>query len=305
VTQVARLAIDDEPDFTAAEKACDAGDWDTAVDGYQRTLKGTSRQWLKGWVAPRLLDAAGRAGRFDVATSAYVMLLLKDPSAAPKPPGLPAGQSEYLAVAATEVSKALDEPRLTDPQRQRLLGFLLSLHRARNDTGAAAKVAEQLAKLDPRSGSDPGTVRSVAELKLSLAGTALAQKDYRQALEQVRSNRALFTDPMMQADAAFCEAEALAGLAAASDEAGAWQDAAMAYMRVVAGFASLPSRPHVADSLLRTAQIHEKLGEPKAALRLYEQVAAEFADQAAVVAAARESTRRLQGSPDPRRDGGH
>src|SRR5205809_774373 len=43
---VARLAIDDEPVFTAAEEAYSLEKWDAAVDGYQRTLRSTSKPWL-------------------------------------------------------------------------------------------------------------------------------------------------------------------------------------------------------------------------------------------------------------------
>jgi TolA-binding protein len=53
-------------------------------------------------------------------------------------------------------------------------------------------------------------------------------------------------------------------------------------MRVVADFKETPGKPHVAESLLKTAQIEEQLAEPDVATRVYQQVADQFpADPAA------------------------
>ncbi len=80
-------------------------------------------------------------------------------------------------------------------------------------------------------------------------------------------------------------AQARDGLLAANAGPDAVRDAALAHMRVVTFGSELPDRPHVAESLLRAAQLEEKLNEPTAALALYQQLTADRAYAATPAAA--------------------
>jgi tetratricopeptide (TPR) repeat protein len=299
VTRVTKLLVTSDPTFTAAEEAYAGGKFDVAVDGYQKSLRGAGagKPWIRDWSAMRLIDAANRTGRFDAASTAYITLLLKDPTAAVArfKPALPDAKSTYLDTAVAEVNKALQTSKITDPQKQALLTFLVELHRARKDAKAADEAVEQLLKIPGASAaSDPDTKRAVADMKLSLARVAIDAKDYAKAIATIESARALFADPQQQADALYCLADARFGAAMQSKDAQALKDAGLAYMRVVANFKDAPGRPHVADALLKTAQVHEQLGEPKTAEQLYEQVAREFNSEPAIATAARDNLSRLR-----------
>ena len=301
VARVTKLIVTSDPTFTAAEEAYAGGKFDVAVDGYQKSLRGAGagKPWIKDWSAMRLIDAANRTGRFDAATTAYITLLLKDPTAAAArfKPALPDAKSTYLDTAVAEVNKALQTQKITDPQKQALLTFLVELHRARKDAKAAGDAVEQLLKIPGASAaSDPETKRAVADMKLSLARVAIDAKDFAKAIATIESARALFIDPQQQADALYCLADARLGAAMQSKDPQALKDAGLAFMRVVANFKDAQGRPHVADALLKTAQVHEQLGEPKTAEQLYEQVAREFNNEPTVAAAARDNLSRLRGA---------
>jgi tetratricopeptide (TPR) repeat protein len=276
-SKVTRLTVTSEPPLNAAEEAYAAGKWDQAVDGYQKTLRTTQKPWVKEWAATRLIDAGNKSGRFDAAVSAYIQMLLKDPaSAAGAKPSMPDAKSTYLDTAVKEVNTALGDSKLTVDQKRALLGFLVELQQARKDAAAEDDAYERLAKLPGADVNDSNARRVLAKRKISVASRALETKNYRQALDEVEKNRGLFTEPTQQADALFIIAEARHALAGSDNNA--LKDAALGYMRVVAAAKNEPGRPHVVDSLLKTAAILEQLGEPRAATGLYEQVLAQFAD---------------------------
>ena len=296
LAQVLRIALDDEPALNAAEEAYADEKWDAAVDGYQKTLKSTGKAWLKDWVGLRLLESASKSHRFDAAVTAYIAILLKNPDLAAKyRPALPDKDSAYLSAAISDVKKALADTKLPDVPKQALLGFLLDLYRAKGDTDAAAQVSQQMIKLNPGQGSGSAAVQSSANAKLSLIRLALDQKDYAKVLADIQASGSLFTDPAQQADALFYVAQAREGLLAGSSDAKAVKDAGLAYMRVVTMAKDLPGKPHVAESLLRTAALHEKLREPQTALQLYEQIAVEFKGSPTADKASEES-KRLRGA---------
>ena len=62
-------------------------------------------------------------------------------------------------------------------------------------------------------------------------------------------------------------AQARDGQLPAGPSPDALKDAALAYLRVVTFGSDLPDRPHVAEALLRAAQLQEKLNDPTAAGR--------------------------------------
>lgn len=291
---VVRIKIDDEPNFNAAEEAFMASKWDAAADGYAKAVRASDKSWVKDRAGVRLIETAAKSGRFDAAVTGYVALVQKDPELAAKfRPVIPEGKPAALDAAAVEVAKAADG-RIPDDQKQTLLNFLLELHRARKDGRSAGAVAEQLIKLNAGNANNPDAVRGLAELKLSLAKLALDDKQYQKALNEIESNRAMFVDPVQQAEALYCIAEATYGLKGASADTTVLKDLGLAYMRVVAMGKDLPGSPRVGESLVRTGEIFEKLKEPKTAAQIYQQVATQFGDQP-IGATAKQHAERLKG----------
>ncbi len=106
--RIRRLAISDEPAFTAAESARAAGRWDAAIDSYQTALRSSNKPWLRLWSAARLVESANQSGRFDAGVAAWLMLVGDDPAEARRlMPTVPAGKSGFLAPAAEQLEKAL------------------------------------------------------------------------------------------------------------------------------------------------------------------------------------------------------
>ncbi|HWP41022.1 MAG TPA: hypothetical protein VNL70_08850 [Tepidisphaeraceae bacterium] len=295
--KVTQLAVNSEPALTAAEQAYVAAQWDQAVDGYQKSIRTTSKPWVKSWAAQRLIDAANRTGRFDAAATAYILVLLEDPNrAAGMKPALPQAGSTYLDTAVQDVNNALNDPKLSTEQRRALLGFLVELHQARKDPAAEDAAYEQLARLPGADVNDPGARRILAGRKLSVASRALQAPDYPKAISEIEAAKAIFTEPAQQAEALFIIAQARHGLARGQPDTRLLKDAALAYMRVVALAKDEPGRPHVVQSLLSTAEILQQLGEPASARKLYEQVLAQYGDDPHA-GYAREALNRLKEQP--------
>jgi TolA-binding protein len=182
---------------------------------------------------------------------------------------------------------------LTDEQRQALLLFLLDIHRARRDKPAEERVAEQVDELLAKDPNNPAAGQAIARRKLQSASRAIESRNYRTAVEEINAARSRFVEPDQQAEALFILAEAAYGQAD-PNSANALKDAALAYMRVVAHFRSEPGRPFVAQSLLRTAEIHERLHEPQTASAIYDQIIQQFKDDPAAQVAG-QNLQRLSG----------
>lgn len=267
---VRRLEIDSEPQFSQAEAAYDAADWDKATAGYERTIKTSNKPWLKQYAGLKLFETANKSGNFPAAVTAYLELVQSNPVvAAGKEPKLPDAGSTFLDTAAADVERVLGG-RLEDAQRAPLLTFLLNIYQKKNDTAKVIATAERLSKItgDSASGENQALL---ASLKLSLARVALDKKEYAKARQEMASARASFTQPANQSAALFLLAEL--DHAEAQDNTEKLQDAAIAYMRVVAHF---PESEQAGQALVNTARIMEKLGEPKKALSLYQQAVAEY-----------------------------
>ncbi len=297
ISSVAQLQFDDEATFNAAEQAFVSSSWDTATDNYLKSLRGTTKAWLKPWITKRLTLAAGKANRFDAAVIGYLDSIIQDPAAASaNKPALPDEKSAYLTSAVTEVNNALANPKLTNAQKQVMLSFLLDVHRARKDQKAVADTMAQIMKLsETAGGAASATGAQLARLKLDLASVAIDGKQYQKAINEITANKAVFVEPKDQADALFYLAEARYGLSGASKEPPALQDVAIAYMRVVAHFKDAEGQPHVAESLLKSAAIQEQLNDKDAAIRLYEQITTQF-NESASAPKAREALDRLKGA---------
>lgn len=286
LAQVQQISVEGEDALNAAEQSYVSGDYASAVDGYLKTFRSPSKPWLKDWAVVRLMDSANRANRFDAAADAYIYLLEQNANAAPThKPTFPDAASEYLTTAAGDVQSAIDETGHTDAQKAALLGFLIDIDNAKNDKAAADKAGEQLDELLASDPSNPGAQRVLARRRLVAAGAALSAGDWAQAQSIIEKSRAQITDPQQQAEALWVLAEARYGQLGSSTDPDALKDAALAYMRVVADFKDLDGHPHVVESLLKTAQIEEKLNNAGAARELYQQIVQQYPDDAQTDAA--------------------
>jgi TolA-binding protein len=291
--RVQKLAVDDDPALTAAENAFAASKFDEAVDNYAKAARSTNKQWVKDWASNRLKDAAVKSGRFDAVADAQIQLILKDPRAAKNKLQMPAANSTYLDTAIGNVTTALQQAGLSDVQKIGLLTFQSDLYRAKKDEASADKAAAQIDELLAKNPNDPAAAGAVVRRKLQNAAKAIEAKDYQKAIGEITSAKSQITDPAQQADALYYLAEAQFGIASGSKDANALKDAGIAYMRVVAHFKDQPGKPHVAESLVKTGNVYEALGDTKTAEQVYEQVAAQYKDDPAAKVA-QENLQRLK-----------
>jgi hypothetical protein len=281
LNQVNRIAMDDEPALADAERAYVERKWPDAADAYEKALAGTRRDWVKAWIAPRLIESAENSRRFPPAVAGYLELVRTNPARAENTvPTAFEEDRKALDEGVVEVNAALTDPQLTAQQRQCLLSFLLDIQRGRHDQAAADLVLDQMLK-----SGNAGAARAGVRRKLDEISKSLEKEDWKAALALVNTNQSIFVDPRDQAEAMYFTAEATGGSAAESSDAGIWKDVALAYMRVVAHFKDVQGAPFVAASLLKTGAIEERLGDEAGAKRVYEQVASQFGDGPAGAAA--------------------
>lgn len=286
---IPRMRLDDEPAFNEAETAFDNADWPAAADGYRKAIAVSTKDWLKDRASLRLLEAANKSGNFAAAVAGYVELLQKKPDlAAQAKPAIPKEQPAAIDTALGEVKQASQSPQLKPEQKTALLNYLVELYTAKGDTTSASAVMQQLGKTAPAELQSSEMRKNEATLTLEQAKQAVASKQYPQAIQLLTTKGGALTDPVQQADGLYLLAEARAGTAATPDQ---WKDAAITYMRVAANFKSVEGKPHVADAMLKTAQIEEKLKNPKEALALYQQVASEFKGSPAAAQAKQDAAR--------------
>lgn len=275
ISRVTKVVVPADRTLTDAEEAFATQKWDVAVDNYQKCVKSPSKDWVKDWASLRLVEAAGKTGRFDAAVTAYLALIKKDLKlAATAKPTMPDDKSTYLATAATQVEAALRET-LTPDQKKVVLQFALDIYTVQKDATKAAGIAEELIKMG--GANNPSTV-------LSLAKFAMDAKNYPKAIAEIEKQRALFTDPANQLDALWILAEAKHALAEPltdpAEREKAMMDSALAYMRVVTHFKD-QDKDKASESLLKVAMIHESLKQTETAQNVYKQVVDEFAGTAA------------------------
>lgn len=277
LASVVAMTIDDEPQFNQAQQDYAANRLDQAIDEFNQTIQNTDKPWLKAYCQPMLTDAAGRSGRFDLAVQGFIYLVLNQPAtAAGVHLTVPPADSPYLDGAAKSLSDASNASGITPQQQAALLSLLLDVDHTRKDTAGIDDVASRLTKIAGNAGN-PTADLALADAKLAEARDAVSRNDFDQAASIITNNGNLFVDVRHQADALFILARAREGQAKSKDDPGAWQDAAIAFMRVVADFKDTPGVPHVAESLLHTARILEAhLNLPAKALRIYQSVQAGF-----------------------------
>jgi hypothetical protein len=278
LAEVTKINVADEPTFNAAEEAYKARDWSKATDGYDKTMRSTQKPWLGEWASGRLLDSANRSGRFDQAVSAYITVAERSPAAVKNVNlTLPKANSAYLTDGAALLNSAIDKSK-NEQTRVLLLKLLIDVYNAKGDSRAAESVLERLvranANLNPNSSE---AHRAQAMLKLKSLRTLLESKEYDKVIVSVEKDGSLFSELSDQVEALLCYADAKAGKFAASKDEDAAKEVSIAYMRVVA---HSPASAQAATALFRVASIHEtKLNEKATAVKIYQQIAADFAGQ--------------------------
>jgi len=276
LSRVADLRLDDEKSLNDAGDSFAAGNFDAALDGYNRTLQNTHKAWLKAWILPHIIDAANKAGRFDAALSAYITLVGQNPQAAQQhKPVVPATGSAQLDPAAAKLTAAIDAA--DDKSKLALRGLLLDVQKSRKDDAAVKALVDAMSASGTSSvGSTAIDNDAMADAKLTQAKEAIKDKNYDKAIATINESKATYTTPHQQADALYVMAQALEGKASAGTDADALKDAAIAYMRVVVNFKTPDGGPHVVDSLMQTGVILEKLQQYKEAIDVYQSVVKDF-----------------------------
>jgi TolA-binding protein len=276
--QIAQIRADDNADLTAAEDAFAAGDMKAAGAAYRKVFSSsTAKPWAKRRAQLRLVIAAGQTGDFGDSVIAFLGLVQKTPDSAIKnKPQIASASPQQVDTAITSVKAAVTSA--SADQKKILLPFLVELYTAKKDSANAERTMAELTRLNPSAANSAEAMQARADVALTEAQNALARKNYPQATAAIQTNAALFTEPQQQADALYILAEAKSAMAA--DDT-ARKDAALAYMRIVANFKNVGGAPHVADSLLKTAQIEETLKDTKAAQSLYNQIIADYKDSPA------------------------
>ena len=208
-----------------------------AVTGYTATLGSTNKPWLKDYVAQRMQIAAPARG-FDAALSAWKAMVEKDPVAASNPnrrsPGSIPSRSTSPTPPRTLLASANASPK---PEvRKAYLELLGDVQTAMGDTEAAIKTAEMRVSLG-------GTPEEINDLAMKQAQNDFANKRYDQAEARLdKLNMASLSDAS-RAEATYMLAECHSSKLQTSASQDQWKDAAIDYMKVVAGFPTSPKPP--------------------------------------------------------------
>lgn len=296
IGEVIRLELTGEAQFNAAEKAfAEARDnkdeaaakqkYADAVTGYASTLGSTNKPWLREFIAARMQVAGPRSGRFDAALAGWKAIAEKDPAAAMKAKPSTEGidpKSQYLANAAKDLQSAAAAAQGKPEVRRAYLDLLMDVQTAMGDTEGAIKTAEAKVQLS-------GSPAEMAELLLRQAENDVANKRFDAAAERLGRAELSALPDNNRGDATFLLAECRAAKLQPTAPADQWKDVAIDYMRVVAGY---PASGSAAAALLKVAQIHETLKDPDTALKVYQQVAKDYAG-APAAQTAKQSIERL------------
>ncbi len=292
---VYRIEITGETALNDAEKAYAAETWPEATDAYNRALKTATKPWIKDRISLRLVDLAGKTNRFDVAAAGYVGLVASNPTLAATVKPTLSTDKAALTGAVEQVEHALGDSKLTADKKITLLQFELELQNALGDKKAAGAVVEKMLATGGLDANDPAMQKQVGDLKVAVAQLALDNKDFARATASIEESKAILTDPAQQAQALYILAESKyqQALAAKTTEKTAWQDIAIAYMRVVALF---PTSPNAGDSLARTASCYEQMNENEKAINVYQKVASNYPNTPAAKSAQESITRLKAGN---------
>jgi len=284
LVSVVQIEADGETIFNQAEAEFAKKDLKAAGADYRKALT-SSKDWVKHRADVRLLSISSATGDFLGAVDGFVQMAKKEPASASRhKPALATAPAAQLESAVGAVSKGLSGAS-TETQLV-LLPFLAELYNKQGSTSKAEATLSILSKLQPREAAGNNNPvataaandaalaakQAQAEIALTSANKAFAAQQYDKAVLEITSHSTAFNSPDLQAKALYLIAEAKSAQATTPE---ALKDAALAYMRVVAHFKQQPGAP-IADSLLKTAAIEEKLKDPINAKILYTQIVAEF-----------------------------
>lgn len=285
--QVARIEVDGDPVFNAAEQAFAQGDLKSASDNYRRAMAAATSDWEKHRCDVRLLSISSKIGDFSGAVAGFVQMAAKDPAAAQQQrPNVDQAKPDQVTAAISAVNSGLTN---ASPRTQQvLLPFLADLYNKKGDSAGASKALAEYQKLQPPgarnaqamdnsstgapSAAATAAKQAEADLALNEATAAMNAHQYSKVISAINSHADAFIDPDRQEKALYMLAQAKEASASTPQ---ALEDAALAYMRVVAHFKSQPNSP-AAESLFKTGAIEEKLSKPRQAILVYTQVVNEY-----------------------------
>lgn len=258
--QIIKLKVDSEPKLSQAEEAYAAGNMAVAAQGYQQALATTQKDWVRERAVYRLVDAAAQAGNYAAAVSAYAELLKRNPTvAADNKPVIPKDKPDLVKQGIAEAVRASGDSRLRPEQRAALNSYLFDLYMAVGDIANAQRIGGNI--VDNDGGA---SVANQAKLQF-------ASRQYQGVLNVIEQHKAKITSPESQFDALYLVAESKHALANAANAIPPLQDAAIAYMRVVAHFGK-GKDPRIADSLLKAGIIVERCNLKAEALKIYQEL---------------------------------
>ena len=279
--QVARIELDDQPNFNRAESLFAEGQYAACIGPYEAARRDPRLQAL---IDMRLLVAYDQAGRFDKAVTTYIDVLSRSDGHVmpPQPQRMPRRRSRYLDAALAHIDRAV--PGMpSEAMRRELKRLKLGILVAMEHPGAAA-LAEELGvtvtaparpDVQPRDGR-VGKIQRLVDQGQHKAAWPLIDPAIRSA-----STSDL---PVLLLAKATCQL----AMAATDDER---IQAALAAMRVVVHF---PASQHVPVALDVTAQAHEALGETQTARSLYRECRAHPQAGRQEIAAADRAIARLE-----------
>jgi tetratricopeptide (TPR) repeat protein len=280
--QIVTIKAQNEKTLSDAEEAFAAGKWDDAARLYSRALD-SDRDWVRSRAVVRLVEAANKSGQFGPAAKAYVELIKVNPAtAATIKPTVPTDKPDAVKPAMDDVDRALGG-QLQPTQKELLQNFKAELLIASGRGADAQKMLSSPTAAPAAPNAPAGQTYAaatpadanqrhiLADRALLAADQAMRSKDYPRVVSDIEASKTAFVDPVQQAKALYLVAQAKEQLAGA--DPAKLQDAAIAYMRVVAHFEGKPAGADVPASLWKVAEIQERLKNTDEALQVYTQLA--------------------------------
>lgn len=293
LADVKKMNIVGETALNNAEDAFEKGDFKTAADNYKRTIEGSQKPFVKARAISRLSEAAAKTGDFGLAVSAWAQQVptLDVATAMKTKPAPPAGtKPEVLNSAAGEVERIAGNAKISPEQKSMALTYAVEIYQAAGNTAASAALLAKLtggaapaAPVGPATPAvgagnpaattvKPTTPGLSGDIVLVQAKQAAGARDYAKVIAVIEANKAGIVTPENQAEALYMLAtskEAIAGTDPAK-----LQDAAIAYMRVVAHFEGRNVQTaNVPAALWKVGDIQQRLKNNVEALQIFNQLA--------------------------------
>jgi hypothetical protein len=258
ITDVVYLQIDGADRLNRAESLIVRGKDSQAIRVYELALEETGPAWRQSLIRARLLQAADRQGRFDLATTTYIRLLDEiGLYAAPlQPTNLPRRGSGFRVTARRAIERALSgtadpDTRAALATLQREIDAVTNPSPTTNETiSPATPTSRPTAAVDPREAETFALIAS--DLAAGRHGAARGRLS---SLERVVSPAGRPTFLRLEAQLAVATAE----------KPKHWLKAGLTAMRVVVGY---PDSPEAPACLYVSAVVHERIGRRALAVSL-------------------------------------